>query len=73
MVVSFPYSEGYVDGLDTWGKTNDMTVTYAPWHPNPEFRVFKTGSLLSRNDEYPSGIVIVPEPRKGDPYPWKTK
>jgi hypothetical protein len=30
--------------------------------------MFKTGSLLSRNDEYPSGLVIVDE--KGNPHPW---
>lgn len=70
MTVAFPYSEAYVAGLDAWGKTNGMTIVYAPWHQNPEFRIFKTGSLMTRNNEYPSGIVIVPEPRKGDPYPW---
>jgi hypothetical protein len=54
--------------MDAYGKANGMTVTYAAWHLNPEYRMFKTGSLLSRNDDYPSGLVIVDE--KGNPHPW---
>lgn len=45
--------------MDSYGKANGLTVVFAPWHPNPEYRVFKTGSLLSRNEEFPSGLVIV--------------
>ena len=54
--------------MDLFGKANRMTVVFAPWHPNPEYRIFETGSLLSRNDEYPSGLVIVE--KNGKPYPW---
>jgi hypothetical protein len=49
-------------------KTN-QTIVYAAWHSSPEYRVFPTGSLLSRNEEYPCGLVIVDE--KGKPTPWK--
>lgn len=45
--------------MNEFGKANGMTVVFAPWHPNPEYRLFKTGSLLSRNEQYPSGLVIV--------------
>lgn len=51
-------------------KANGMTVTYAPWHPKPGYTFFKTGSLLSRNEDYPSGLVIVDE--KGVPHPFTT-
>ena len=54
--------------MDTWGKQNNMTVVYSPWHPNPDYRVFKTGTLLSRNNEYPSGVVIVDDKGKTHPY-----
>lgn len=47
--------------MDNFGKTNMMTVIFAPGHPNPSYRTFKTGSLLSKNDLYPSGLVIVDE------------
>jgi hypothetical protein len=57
------------DEMDVYGKTNQMTVVFAAWHPNPQYRCFKTGSLLSRNDEYPSGLVIVDD--KGRPSKWK--
>lgn len=56
--------------MDTIGKAHGLTVVFAPWHPNPEYRIFKTGSLLSRNDEYPSGLVILNE--RGVPQPWQT-
>ena len=55
--------------MDAWCKLNSKTATFAPWHPQPEYRIFKTGSLLSRNDQYPSGVVIVE--RGGTPRPWK--
>ena len=54
--------------MDTYGKANGMTVVFAPWHPNTEYRIFKTGSLLSRNEQYPSGLVIVND--KEEPTPW---
>lgn len=55
--------------MDAYGKANFLTVVFAPWHPNPEYRIFKTGSLLSRNEEFPSGLVIVNE--RGAPQPWQ--
>jgi len=55
--------------MDAYGKANGLTVTFAPWHPNPQYRIFKTGSLLSRNDEYPSGLIIVND--NGEPEIWK--
>jgi hypothetical protein len=55
--------------MDAYGKANSLTVVFAPWHPNLEYRIFKTGSLLSRNEEYPSGLVIVNE--RGAPQPWQ--
>lgn len=55
--------------MDAYGKSNSLTITFAPWNPNPQYRTFKTGSLLSRNDEYPSGLVIVKE--DGLPIPWQ--
>lgn len=58
------------DEMDAYGKSNGLTVTFAPWHPNPQYRIFKTGSLLSRNEEYPSGLVIVDD--RGTPRPWKS-
>lgn len=54
--------------VDAWGKREGMTVTFAPWHPDAEYICFKTGTLLSRNDKYPSGLVIVDE--QGNPEPW---
>lgn len=56
--------------MDAYGKASGRTIVFAPWHPNPEYRIFKTGSLLSRNEEYPSGLVIVDE--SGKATPWKT-
>lgn len=53
---------------DAHGKQNGLTIVYAPWHSNPSYLSFKTGSLLSRNDEYPSGLVIVDQ--TGKPSPW---
>lgn len=61
---SFKHAE-----MDAYGKANGMTVTFATWHPNPQYVIFKTGSLLSRNDQYPSGLVIVDE--RGTPNPWQ--
>lgn len=55
--------------IDAWAKTNNKTVVYASWHPVPEYRVFDTGSLLSRNEEYPSGLILVDE--KGRPKPFE--
>jgi len=55
--------------MDAYGKANGMTVVFAPWHPNPEYRIFKTGSLASRNEKYPSGLVIVNE--RCAPQPWQ--
>lgn len=55
--------------MDEYGKNHGVTVVFCPWHPNPEYRMFKTGTLCSRNDEYPSGLVIVNE--KGVPHSWK--
>lgn len=54
--------------MDSFGKANGMTVVFAPWHQQPEYRVFKTGTLSSRNEEFPSGLVIVDE--RGAPRPW---
>jgi hypothetical protein len=54
--------------MDAFGKANGMSITYAPWHPHPKYRQFKTGSLLSRNEDYPSGLVIVDD--QGHPHPW---
>lgn len=54
---------------DEYGKENEVTITYSPWHPNPSYRIFKTGTLGSRNEEYPSGLIIVDE--KGIPHVWK--
>lgn len=45
--------------MDAHGKANGLTIVFAAWHPRPEYRIFKTGSLLSRNEEYPSGLVIL--------------
>jgi hypothetical protein len=55
--------------MDAYGKSNGMTVVFASWHLNPQYRIFKTGSLLIRNEEYPSGLVIVNE--RGAPQPWQ--
>lgn len=52
-------------------KKRNLTAVYCAWHPEPSYRVFRTGSLLSRNEEYPSGLVIVDE--SGTPTPWKTE
>lgn len=66
---SFLHAGQDLEEVDKWAKANGCTVTFASWHPSPELRIFKTGSLLSRNDEYPSGVVIVT--RKGIPNPWR--
>lgn len=55
--------------IDAWAKANEQTVVFAPWHPKPDFRIFKTGSLLGRNELYSSGLVLVNH--KGNPVPWK--
>lgn len=55
--------------MDAYGKSNSLTVVFSPWHLNPEYRIFKTGSLLSRNEEYPSGLIIVNQ--RGEPHPWQ--
>lgn len=55
--------------MHEFGLKTNQTVVYAGWHPSPEYRMFTTGSLLSRNDEYPSGLVIVE--KNGNPTPWK--
>lgn len=55
--------------VDAWAKSNRMTVTYADWHPNPKYRAFRTGSLLSHNEGYPSGLILIDS--KGNPSPFK--
>jgi hypothetical protein len=60
---SFDHAE-----LDRHGKANGVTITHAPWHPEPGYTYFKTGSLLSRNQEYPSGLVIIGSDGKPKPY-----
>lgn len=55
--------------IDRWAKANEQTVTFAPWHPEPSFRIFKTGSLMCRNELYPSGLILVTH--QGLPVPWK--
>lgn len=55
--------------IDQWAKANEQTVTFAPWHPEPNFRIFKTGSLMLRNELYPSGLILVTH--QGLPVPWK--
>ena len=57
------------DEYDAYGKMNGLTITYAEWHPHPEYRIFKTGTLLSRNDKYPSGLIIIDN--RGNPIPYK--
>ena len=57
------------DEIDTYGKANNLTIVYADWHPNPQYRVSKTGSFLSRNEKYPSGLILVDN--KGEPHPYK--
>lgn len=57
------------DEFDAFGKMSGLTITYAAWHPNPEYRMFMTGSLASRNEKYPSGLVIIDD--KGNPHPYK--
>lgn len=62
--------------MDAFGKANGLTVVFAPWHPVPEYRVFKTGSLLSKNELYPSGLVLVEvdsEGRNPTPRPYAAK
>lgn len=54
--------------IDEWAKASGRTVVYCPWHPNPEYRVFKTGTLFSRNEDYPSGLVIVDDKLKTHPW-----
>ena len=51
-----------------FGIEHRMTITYAPWHSRPEYRMFATGSLLSRNEEFPSGLVLVWD--DGTPVPY---
>lgn len=46
---------------DAFGKKHGLTITFSPWHPVPEYRVFETGSLLSRNEDYPSGLCVIDE------------
>jgi hypothetical protein len=55
--------------MDSYGKANNMTVTFAAWHPNPEYRMFETGKLLSSNERYPIGLIVVDE--CGEPTTWK--
>jgi hypothetical protein len=69
--IAIPADDNRHAEMDAYGKANGLTVTYAAWHPNPQYRMFKTGSLLSKNDKYPSGLVIVDE--KGNPHPWNEK
>lgn len=57
--------------MDEYGKANGFTVTFAAWHPEPGYAIFKTGSLCSGNDKFPSGLVIVNE--RGIPNPWKSE
>lgn len=54
--------------VDIWCKERNMTAAYAPWHPEPRYTIFETGTLLSKNSFYPSGVVIVEE--DGTPVPW---
>ncbi len=67
--ISFPNEEKHHSEWDSWGKENNMTVVFAPWHPNPEYRVFKTGSLLSKNEQYPSGLIVIND--QGTPTKYK--
>ena len=55
--------------MDGYGKAHGLTVTFAPWHPKPEYVLFKTGDLASGNEGFPSGLVIVNE--RGEPHPWQ--
>jgi len=57
------------DAMDAYGKKNNLTVVFAAWHPRPEYRIFKTGSLFSKNEDYPSGLVLVSE--QGNPSRYK--
>lgn len=57
------------DEYDVLGKKFGVTIIYADWHPNPEYRISKTGMFLSRNEKYPSGLILVDD--KGIPHPYK--
>jgi hypothetical protein len=59
------------DAMDKYAKENGLTAVFAPWHPSPEYRIFKSGTLLSDNQKYPAGLVIVDE--SGNPTPYKPK
>jgi hypothetical protein len=54
--------------MHQYGLANSYTIVFAAWHPNCQYRIFKTGSLLSKNDLYPSGLVIVDEHAQPHPY-----
>lgn len=56
----------YCRKIDKDAKEKNLTIVYAPWHITPEFRVFKTGTLLSRNSEYPSGLIILDKINESD-------
>ncbi len=57
------------DRMEKYGKANNLTIIYTAQYPNPEYRIFKTGSLCSRNEEYPKGLVIIDN--KGMPRPYQ--
>lgn len=61
--------------MDSYGKELGFTVVHAPWHPNPDYRIWKTGSLegatKSDRENFPSGLVIVDE--TGIPHAWANR
>ena len=59
------------EAMDQMGKSEGLTIVYAAWHPQPEYRIFKTGTLASRNEDYPSGLVLVDE--RGKAQPWSNQ
>lgn len=54
--------------LDKLVKDNKLTIVCTVWNQELEYRVFATGSLFSRNEEYPRGLVLIDA--KGNPKPW---
>ncbi len=45
--------------LDRHGKVNNITIVKTNHNNETDYRMFTTGTLLSRNDKYPSGLVIL--------------
>lgn len=55
--------------MDKWGKETGICVVYAPWHPNPEYRIHKAGTLCCHDShKFTAGLIIMGEDTIPQPY-----